>query len=113
MLDEAAAAGLAVASIGSWNVLDHAVSNGSGSVFVQVGSHRWPATRPLADARFEALVAAYSDDAITRPSGGKIGNFARDAFPKAFSDAAFALGVGGVSAVVETPRGFHVIVRTR
>jgi hypothetical protein len=62
---------------------------------------------------FAALVATYSDDAITRPSGGKIGNFERNVFPAAFSDAAFGMAVGGISDVVETPRGFHVIVRTQ
>ncbi|HSO32955.1 MAG TPA: alkaline phosphatase family protein [Labilithrix sp.] len=79
VLDEAADAGLAVASIGSWNVLDHAVSRGTSAVFVEVGTHRWPGTRPLADARFERLVAAgersdphpgvgwYRPDALTMP----------------------------------------------
>ncbi len=58
VLDEAADAGLTVASIGSWNVLDHAVSRGNPGVFVETGTHRWPGTRPLADAPFEQLVAA-------------------------------------------------------
>ncbi len=56
VLDEAAEAGLSVASIGSWNVLDHAVSRGNTGVFVETGSHRWPGPRPLADAKLEALV---------------------------------------------------------
>ncbi len=58
VLDEAANAGLPAASIGSWNVLDHAVSNGRSAAFVEVGTHRWPGARPFADARFEQLVAA-------------------------------------------------------
>ena len=62
---------------------------------------------------FEDLVAKYSDDDISKPASGKIGNFERNVFPPAFSDAAFGLAVGGISAVVETPRGFHVIVRTQ
>ncbi len=62
---------------------------------------------------FEQLVATYSDDEISRPANGKIGNFERNVFPPAFSDAAFGMAVGGISEVVETPRGFHVIVRTK
>jgi len=64
-------------------------------------------------ATFEALVATYSDDELTKPTGGKIGNFERNVFLPAFSDAAFGIAVGGISAVVETPRGFHIIVRTQ
>jgi Metalloenzyme superfamily len=79
VLDEAADAGLTAASIGSWNVLDHAVSRGNPGVFVQVGTHRWPGPRPLADARLEQLafagehagpfpgVGGYRPDAATAP----------------------------------------------
>ena len=63
--------------------------------------------------RFEELVAKYSDDDLSKPAGGKIGNFERNVFPPAFTDAAFALSVGGLSEVVETPRGFHIITRTK
>lgn len=62
---------------------------------------------------FEELVAKYSDDEISRPAGGKIGNFERNVFPPAFTDATFGMPVGGISEVVETPRGFHVILRTK
>lgn len=62
---------------------------------------------------FEELVSKYSDDDLSKPAGGKIGNFERNVFPPAFSDAAFSLAVGGVSEVVETARGFHVITRTK
>ena len=62
---------------------------------------------------FEELVAKYSDDDLSKPAGGKIGNFERNVFPPAFSDAAFGMAVGAVSEVVETPRGFHVITRTK
>ena len=62
---------------------------------------------------FEELVIKYSDDDLSRPAGGKIGNFERNVFPAAFTDAAFGMAVGGISEVVETPRGFHVILRTK
>ncbi|MDB4940586.1 MAG: hypothetical protein JWP97_120 [Labilithrix sp.] len=79
VLDEAAEAGLAVTSLGSWNVLDHAVSNGNAGVFVETGTQRWPGPRPLADTRLERLVSAgeksdpfpgvgwYRPDALTMP----------------------------------------------
>ncbi|MEP7121528.1 MAG: peptidylprolyl isomerase [Byssovorax sp.] len=62
---------------------------------------------------FEELVAKFSDDDLSKPAGGKIGNFERNVFPPAFTEAAFGMAVGGISEVVETPRGFHVITRTK
>ena len=69
VLDEAAAAGLTVASIGSWNMLDHAVSTGTSGVFVQTGTHHWPGARPLPDPAFEELVAA-GERAAPYPGSG-------------------------------------------
>ena len=62
---------------------------------------------------FGDAVQKYSDDEATLPSHGDLGNFERAAMDPSFSEAAFALEVGQVSKVVETPRGFHVIRRTR
>jgi peptidyl-prolyl cis-trans isomerase NIMA-interacting 1 len=62
---------------------------------------------------FEELVAKYSDDELSKPAGGKIGNFERNVFPPAFTDAAFGMALGGISEVVETPRGFHIITRIK
>ena len=64
-------------------------------------------------ATFEELVKQYSDDEISKPAEGKLGNFEPNAMPAAFSDATFAMKVDDVSDVVETPRGFHIIKRTR
>jgi parvulin-like peptidyl-prolyl isomerase len=44
---------------------------------------------------------------------GSVGKFHRADMDPSFSGAAFALKVGGVSDVVETPFGFHVIKRTQ
>ncbi|MEO7331007.1 MAG: peptidylprolyl isomerase [Minicystis sp.] len=63
-------------------------------------------------AAFEEIAKKYSDDA-SKNAGGAIGNFERNAMPEAFSKATFDLKVGEISDVVETPRGFHIIKRTR
>jgi NIMA-interacting peptidyl-prolyl cis-trans isomerase 1 len=62
---------------------------------------------------FEDAVTQYSDDAGSVDRMGSVGKFRRDAMDPAFSAAAFALRVGQVSDVVETPFGFHVIKRTQ
>jgi peptidyl-prolyl cis-trans isomerase NIMA-interacting 1 len=62
---------------------------------------------------FEDVVKEYSDDAGSAERMGSLGKFKRDAMDPAFGAAAFALKVGAVSDVVETPFGFHVIKRTQ
>jgi hypothetical protein len=62
---------------------------------------------------FEEAAKKYSDDAGSKDLGGAIGNFERNAMPASFSTATFAMKVGEISEVVETPRGFHIIKRTR
>jgi hypothetical protein len=61
---------------------------------------------------FEEAAKKYSDDA-SKDVGGAIGNFEKNAMPEAFSKATFAMKVGEISEVVETPRGFHIIKRTK
>lgn len=62
---------------------------------------------------FEELVKKHTDDSLSRDTGGAVGTFERYAMPAAFADATFAMPVGSISEVIETPRGFHVIRRTR
>ncbi|HEX8162378.1 MAG TPA: peptidylprolyl isomerase [Pyrinomonadaceae bacterium] len=69
--------------------------------------------RAAAGEDFARLARENSDDAATRERGGDLGTFARDAHARAFDEAAFALKVGGVSPVVETEYGFHVIKLAR
>ena len=62
---------------------------------------------------FTDLVGKYSDEPDAAARGGDVGVFKRDSMVQAFSDAAFALKVGEVSEVIETPYGFHIIQRTQ
>jgi hypothetical protein len=62
---------------------------------------------------FEDIVKGYSDDAGSLDRMGSVGKFRREAMDPAFSAAAFALKVGEVSDIVETPFGFHLIKRTQ
>jgi peptidyl-prolyl cis-trans isomerase NIMA-interacting 1 len=65
------------------------------------------------ESKFAELVKKYSDDAVSKPAEGRLGNFERNAMPKAFSDACFSMMIDTISGVVETPRGFHIIKRTK
>src|SRR5213594_1897542 len=62
-----------------------------------------------AGADFAALAKERSEDPGSAANGGDLGLFARGRMTPAFEEAAFALQAGGLSDVVETPFGFHVI----
>jgi peptidyl-prolyl cis-trans isomerase SurA len=90
------------------------------------GARRSSATRDKASARaladdvharltrgepLASVARELSDDG-SAASGGSLGRVARGQMVPAFEDAAFALSPGELSAVVETPYGFHVLKRT-
>jgi len=59
VLDEAAEMGLSpIASIGSWDVLERAVSRRPSKVLVAAGTQRFPGARPLVGGKMSVLVAA-------------------------------------------------------
>jgi len=60
-------------------------------------------------ADFAQLARERSLDPYTRDTGGELGWIPRGVMVKSFEDALFALGAGGISAPVESGKGFHVI----
>jgi parvulin-like peptidyl-prolyl isomerase len=63
------------------------------------------------EVSFPVAAATYSDDVQTFSKGGFLGVFFRGQMDPAFEAAAFALEPGGISPIVETPYGFHIIRR--
>jgi peptidyl-prolyl cis-trans isomerase D len=57
---------------------------------------------------FARLARAQSED-FSKEKGGDLGLFSRDEMVPAFADAAFALPKGGISEVVRTQFGLHII----
>jgi peptidyl-prolyl cis-trans isomerase C len=62
----------------------------------------------VAGADFGELAAKYSE-CPSKDEGGDLGFFTRERMVPAFSEAAFELEVGGLSDVVETRFGYHLI----
>ena len=63
-------------------------------------------------ADFGAVAREHSD-CPSKSAGGELGTFGRGMMEKKFDDAVFGLKVGEISQVVETPMGFHIILRSR
>ena len=66
-------------------------------------------SRILAGESFSALAILYSEDKESAKRGGELGFTARGNLEKPFADAAFSLSKNGVSKIVETRYGYHII----
>jgi parvulin-like peptidyl-prolyl isomerase len=66
--------------------------------------------RLVAGEPIEAVAASLSDGP-TGVRGGDLGWFQRGQMVPAFDEAAFSLSPGDISEIVESPLGYHVIVR--
>ena len=64
-------------------------------------------------AKFEDLVKEYSDEPNAAQRGGDLGKFPKGRMVPAFQDGLEKTKVGQVSDLVETPFGYHVILRTQ
>lgn len=62
-------------------------------------------------SNFAALARFYSDDPGSRPQGGYLMASGRGQFVAPFESAAWELQPGGLSGVVRSPFGFHIIRR--
>ncbi|TDH66939.1 hypothetical protein CCR75_001575 [Bremia lactucae] len=62
-------------------------------------------------AKLKDLAMQHSD-CSSGARGGDLGQFRRGMMVKPFEDVAFALNVGELSDVVDTPNGVHLILRT-
>jgi len=62
-------------------------------------------------ADFASLASQHSD-CPSKAKGGDLGSFGRGQMVGAFETSAFGMPVGGMSDVVETPFGYHLIKRT-
>lgn len=65
--------------------------------------------RAKAGEDFATLAQVHSQDTATAEQGGDLGFFTRGRMVKPFEEVAFSTPVGGVSELVETPFGFHII----
>jgi peptidyl-prolyl cis-trans isomerase NIMA-interacting 1 len=63
------------------------------------------------DADWNALAAEHTDEPGSGATGGDLGRFGRGQMVPSFEAVAFELEVGEVSDAVQSPFGFHVILR--
>jgi len=59
-----------------------------------------------------AKIASTESHCSSHSAGGDLGPFRRNQMQKPFEDAAFGLPVGGMSGIIETDSGVHLVLRT-
>lgn len=60
-------------------------------------------------AKFAELAKKYSQDPGSAEKGGDLGTFGRGAMVKPFEEAVFSMKIGGVSGLVQSDFGYHII----
>jgi foldase protein PrsA len=60
-------------------------------------------------ADFAKLANEYSEDPGSNKNGGLYENFGKGHMVKPFEDAAFSVPIGGISDIVETEYGYHIL----
>ncbi|HEY2824080.1 MAG TPA: peptidylprolyl isomerase [Gemmatimonadales bacterium] len=70
----------------------------------------WQQLLATKGSNFGALARKYSEDG-SKNSGGYLGVFSRGRLPPPFETPAWKLAPGGMSGVIQTPYGFHIIRR--
>ena len=58
---------------------------------------------------FAEAAKKYSQDTVTAAKGGDLGVFTRGRIAKPIEDAAFSIKPGTLSAIIETPIGYHLV----
>ncbi|OAF68532.1 hypothetical protein A3Q56_03752 [Intoshia linei] len=61
-------------------------------------------------AKFPELASQYSDCSSAK-RGGDLGEFTEGQMQKSFENAAFKLGIGEISSIVDSASGLHIIQR--
>ena len=56
-------------------------------------------------------IASKESDCSSATKGGDLGFFEKGAMQKSFEDASFALEIGGLSEIVDSDSGIHIILR--
>jgi hypothetical protein len=71
------------------------------------------AKKAKAGAKFDDIVTEYSDEPGAAQRHGDLGTFRKGQMVPQFQDAVEKMKVGEISGLVETPFGYHVIIRTK
>ena len=58
-------------------------------------------------------ISSVESDCSSAERGGDLGEFGRQQMQKSFEDASFALGVQGLSGIVDSDSGIHIILRIK